>query len=188
MVGNLLFPQTVTRAHGKRLKDGAVVVDEARVVPQPALWDEGVGEVEVGGGVVGGVLGDGDCDLMHKESFSIFRFSQNSFIGRGVALWEVFTFPGTEWPAMISPSGGVRRGRDPGTGGYIRILSSSTAWRYGNWMTLEKLIWSSSLNVERISLTNLSRTSLFLSRWKTAPERRVAVVSLPAAIRTALVP
>lgn len=88
---------------------------------------------------------------------------------------------GTNLPHMICPGAGVLLGNAFGAGGYSRSDSCSTACKNGR-LDVECMSMSASdLKEVRISAVSCSKDSgCVRSRYK-APERRVAVVSLPAA-------
>lgn len=82
----------------------------------------------------------------------------------------------------MQPSSGVSLLRFPGTGGKIRRASLITARRYSRRLTLIIVISDSVLKAVRTSLVSLARIDGFMSRWYVTPQRRLAVVSAPAAI------
>lgn len=88
---------------------------------------------------------------------------------------------GIQFPHTIAPPLGTIRGDPEGTGGQNLSPSSITALRYGIFVAKFSAVISSSLsNLDRTSFVALSRTCLFLAKWKNIPVRAVAVVSAPA--------
>lgn len=89
---------------------------------------------------------------------------------------------GTNLPATIAPPFGANLGKPPAKGGYMRRDSSRHASMYERSPTELNVMSLSSLNEERTSWVSLASLSSFVVSRKTAPDKRVAVVSEPARI------
>ena len=93
------------------------------------------------------------------------------------------TPPGTQCPQMSAPSDGVTLGKPSGTGGNNLKASLIIAGRYSSSLTLCIIISSSFWNLFRILLVARSNTWRLVARRYVTAGRRVATVSVPAAMR-----
>lgn len=74
---------------------------------------------------------------------------------------RTLTPPGTKCPSTIPPSAGTTRGSGNGKGGYIRIPSKITAFKYSSGVVDASLICSYDSNEVRISCCKVCRMSGF---------------------------
>lgn len=100
---------------------------------------------------------------------------------------DIRTPPGTILPAIMFPPSSVLRTVLPDTGGKMRNDSLRTATIYLRPLTLDMVISLSFAKVLRTSLLTFASRSGCLHRSHVAVDRVVAVVSLPATIKTVAV-
>ena len=96
-------------------------------------------------------------------------------MGRG---WV--TSPGTNFPSIAMPSGGVTLGSPTFTGASIRNISSMHACRYSNSAQRCMVISSIDLNAERTSFLSFKETAGLAWRYQRRPVSAAAEVSVPA--------
>lgn len=94
------------------------------------------------------------------------------------------TFGGIKCPQIVDPSAGVKCGKPTGTGGYILNASLTQAFRYGRPARTSILMASEVVNAFLISCTSLFIASGVVSSMYVSPLSNVAVVSVPATMKS----